>query len=199
MADQLTHRFREGWVMLRRGFEFAELDYYIPKMSLVYVYSERPIYKMRIKDEYWERLNTIEAREARIPEFLRTNDMQSEWEPTDDEQYEEYNGEMVQTLFSGNLTKFYPKEYTETDITKYQNREDFHKCFKLRKNDEMYLKQEAMVNKVHYLCSRGMSREHAELYASPASKHSVWYEPTDVIKEYFKHFEPLKDLRGMEI
>lgn len=195
--DKLTHRFKEGWALLRRPFNFAELDYTIPKLSLVYVYSERPVYKMRIKSEYWKRLNKEEERLLRLPGFLNTgleDRLQEEFGPTPNEQYETYEGEIVQTLFSGNLTKFYPEEYTVTDIKDYQNRPGFHELYKLRKNDPKYLKQSAIVDMVHYLCSRGMSRQHAELYASSAAKHSVWYEPTEQIQQMFSNINPLKKI-----
>lgn len=195
--DQINKRFSEGWVMLRRDFDFAELDYTIPKLSLVYVYSERPVFKMRIKDEYWKRLNQEEERILRLPGFLNTgleDRLEEEFGPKSDEQYETYEGEIVQTLFDGNLTKFYPEEYSQTQIRKYQQRPDFHHCFNLRTNDKLYLKQQAIVDQLHYLQSRGMCREDAELYVSAAAKHSVWYEPTKQIQAFFEGFEPLKQI-----
>lgn len=190
--DSLNIRFHEGWIMLRRGFDFAELNYHIPKLSLVYVYSDRPIFKKHVKEEYYEELEREAQKFESLPDWLQvTTDIGDEIIP-DDMQYEEYEGEVVQTLFSGHLTRFFPGEYQVTTIQKYQELDDFHLAYNLRKNDEMYLKQKEIADRVHYLMSRGMSRKTAELYVSASAKHAVWFSPSEEVQEIFEGFEPCK-------
>lgn len=189
--EKIEKRFNEGWAMLRRSFDFYELAATLPKLSLVYVYSERSVFRNRIRASYFKSQEFNENFWSSVPNWMQVqmdNDIHVPKEAT----YETYEGEIVKTVVEGVTVKLYPEEYTPVDMLQYTTTPNFHPHYALHKNDRFYLKRNDIKNKIHYLTSRGMSRELAIFYVSSLAKHAVWFKPCQALQEEFKDWEPCK-------
>jgi hypothetical protein len=186
-------RFNQGWVMLRRGFDFANFPEFIPKLSLVYVYSEKSIHHREVSQEYFDKKDPYSKLFANVPDWMQVA-MNTDVHVPPEYTKEVYDGEQVQTYFKEHLTRFYPEEYQSIDMLKYATMPDFHRYYELQKNDEMYIHRKDLQDQIHYLTSRGMSRETAEFYVSVNAKHAVWYRPSIPLQVEFHGWEPCKYL-----
>lgn len=183
-------RFKEGWIMITRPFQFAETGP-IQKMSIFYAYSERPTYHEILSDAAKAEIETIENQSSL---FSRKILGQSHQNFIDDSvgvvlerpsSYEEiYDGEIVQIYIGETVVRLFPDEYkilTEEKVSDYMSREGFH----MVKNSELLTTLKDFLNQKHYLQSRGVTEKAAERMVSPLFRAMVYYKPYFELLEMF--------------
>ena len=55
------HKFREGWIMLKRPFKFGELSKPLQKMTVLYAFSEKPIITMELNAKGIEEMEILKG------------------------------------------------------------------------------------------------------------------------------------------
>jgi len=182
-------KFREGFIMLKRPFQFAELKEPLQKFTILWAYSERPVVKNELtdlaKDEidliknhtkrlgFWSQEDREEFIENKIEQILNTNKSYSEL----------YEGEVVQAYVDNVMCRFYPSEYSIVDANKLfeiMQEEGYHTICSpaLEKLNEFR-------TNVHYITSRGVDKETAKRWISMGYKSFVMYKPYYQLLELF--------------
>lgn len=172
-------KFREGFIMLLRPFDFAELKNPLQKLTILWAYSEQPVLRDVLKPQAREKIDEICERPNMS--FLRKEDRE-EWindqikkicdNPSSHEKL--YEGEIVQTYVDGQLCRFYPDEYkilTKERLAEIMEEEGYHVIL----GDVKSLKD--FNDKSHYLQSRGVSKNIADKWASLSFHSLVMYKP----------------------
>lgn len=174
-------RFKEGFIMLKRPFAFAELKTPLQKFTIVWAYSEKPKERKVISDLGKAKAEEVENSASPIG-FFKPEDRE-EWIEKQiekiykDSKYNEtiYEGEIVQTYIEGQLCRFYPDEYTiisQEKLTDIMSEEGYHTIL-----DPAINKLSDFRTKKHYLQSRGVSEHIANKWASLSYKELVIYKP----------------------
>lgn len=199
-------KFKEGWVMLKRPFDFAELSKPLQKMTILYAYSEKPIVNMvlnekglqELKDlnKAWNKKGNLGTLSIKNPYSLRFGESEKDYEDRmrrylDDiyRKYstkEVYKGEIVQCYVEKQLCRFYPEEYTNI------SRETFEyllSCpdeeYSLEIQNQNVFKIKEIRDKIHYIQSRGISKNMATKMVSENVKDAVIFRPGEAILEMF--------------
>jgi hypothetical protein len=175
------NKFREGYIMLLRPFDFAELRNPLQKLTILWAYSEQPITKKILKPAAREQADLIEnsapmfmlggkeAKENWIEiELERLFDQKESWEML-------YEGEVVQCTVEGQTCRFYPDEYRIMDkerLFEIMQEEGYHTIIA---NELKEIKE--FKDKVHYLQSRGVKKNIAEKWSTLAYGPMVMYKP----------------------
>jgi hypothetical protein len=190
MKPEVASRFREGWIMLFRPFEFAELDYPLQKLTVVYAFSEEPKYEyegnpkfLELQRSYWEneRKYAFEDEDA----YERRTEIDLNAALKVHPPIKKYIGEIVQVSLRATEVRLFPDEYkiledqNLTDLLEEDSGYTSHVVF-----PEM-LKQNHVQNLIFYCLQRGISKETSIKMASISLKHAVFLKPRREILEMF--------------
>jgi hypothetical protein len=182
-------KFKEGFIMLNRGFQFAELKYPLQKFTILWAYSEQPVIERSLSKEAIEEIETIQ----------NTSSPFGFWTSTDRDDFlqkkidnvlnaeKSYNklhiGDIVQTYVDGALCRFFPNEYSIIDATKLfeiMQEDGYHTiCSPALEKIPDFLKN------VHYIKSRGVDDETARRWVTLGYKDLVIYKPYYQLLELF--------------
>lgn len=194
-------KFREGWIMLLRPFRFAELSKPLQKMTIVWAYAERPVIEKELNDKGKELKKELDDNYGKVSTIFENSPMrkstfetESNYHDRIEQEYnrifqyyntkELYKGEIVQTYIEGNLTRFYPEEYSIISKETFEAviNEPTHDL--VVNNPSVYQLLDVKT-KVHYLQSRGISEERAKLWVSSSLKDNVYFTPCQELLEIF--------------
>jgi hypothetical protein len=181
MIINAKQKFREGFIMLLRPFDFGDLDQPLQKFTILWAYAERPVTREVITQAGLEKADEIENTSNPIG-FWSGKD-RDEWigkeieKVFQDPKYREtqYEGEIVQATIDGQLCRFYPGEYSiigPEKLTDLMQEEGYHTILNpaIEKLPDFKRKQ-------HYLRSRGVSKAVASKWASVTFRDLVIYKP----------------------
>lgn len=200
------NKFREGWVMLLRPFDFAELSKPLQKMTILYAYSEQPIVNMVLNEkgvQELEDLNEAWDKKGKIGIFggskiygIRFGESEEDYDDRmgrylDDiyRKYstkEDYKGEIVQCYVEKQLCRFYPDEY---NVISRETFEHLLSCdeneYKIEIEDSKYFDLKSIKEKIFYIQSRGIPKDIATKMNSVEAKDAVIFRPQEAILEMF--------------
>jgi len=182
-------KFKEGFIMLNRGFQFGELKHPLQKFTILWAYSEQPVIEKELSKEAIEEIELIE----------NTTPVLGFWTSKDREDFlqkkidgvlnaeKSYNklhmGDIVQTYVDGVLCRFFPNEYSIIDSTKLfeiMQEDGYHTiCSPALEKIPDFLKN------VHYIKSRGVDDETARRWVTLGYKDLVMYKPYYQLLELF--------------
>lgn len=175
------NKFREGFIMTKRPFRFAEMRNPIQAFTILWAYSEQPKIRLELTEVAREKIEEIEF--ATNPHGFFSSEHRQEWMmkemdriTNNPKSYDQvYLGEIVQTFVDGQLIRLYPDEYTvvtSDKLTEIMQEEGYHAvCTK------GLFEIEDFRNKTHYLQSRGIPSHIANKWASMSYKELVYYKP----------------------
>jgi hypothetical protein len=208
-------RFREGWITLQKGFEFAELSKPLEKMTILYAYSEKPIIEYELSDEGREKLEEFNilsgksifagGRSAYVKRYGEEQDafdmrMVEEFDKIykEFETEERYIGQVVQCVVEDVMCRFYPDEYNITGRDTFEHiltSDDFTMDIE---NDVPFQLAEIKL-KLFYIMSRGIDESMAKRMASAGMKDSVIFRPgPGVLQMFCRQWDILdKDMREL--
>lgn len=183
-------KFREGWIMTQRPFDFGDLkDYPIQKFTLFYAYSQESLFNQVLSEETYKEIDTIENDVGRLTfRFEETR------EKVKEELIERlldspksynrvYQGDIVQIRYYGHYISLYPDEYkiiSDERLFEILQEDGYHA---LLNNSLKNLKD--FKDKTHYLQSRGVSKHVSDKWASQTYKDLVYYKPYRELLEMF--------------
>jgi hypothetical protein len=182
-------KFREGFIMLKRGFDFADLDEPLQKFTILWAYSERPVVKNVLTEYAKEEIDLIQNQSH--PLAFWDNEQKEEYISrkidsilSSSKAYSElYEGEIVQAYVNNVMCRFYPDEYTIVDS---------NKLFEIMQEEGYHtvcapaLEELAEFKKLtHYIMSRGVDKRTAMRWVSMGYKSFVMYKPYYELLEYF--------------
>lgn len=180
MIDART-RFKEGFVMVMRPFQFENLRNPIQKFTILWAYSEKPKIRKELTESAKEETDLI-GNASFGPRFMTTKEKEEYVEKEVERVFrnpknweETYIGEVVQTYIDGQLVRLYPGEYNIIDKAKLQEileEEGYHAVC----SRGLYELKEFR-DKQHYLRSRGITKGIANKWASASYKELVYYKP----------------------
>jgi hypothetical protein len=191
-------KFREGFIMLQRPFDFADLKNPLQKFTILWAYSERPIIKNVLTKEGREKLELIENSSNPIS-FWNKEEKEKRLEREieyvmNNPKYHEplYEGEIVQVYVEGKLCRIYPDEYTiisKERLNEIMVEEGYHVVC----DNALYLLKD-FTDKKHYLQSRGVSERVAKKWASLSYGSLVMYKPYyELLKMFCRPYEIIAD------
>lgn len=180
-------RFRQGFIMLKRPFDFHELKNPLQQFTILWAYSERPIEREVLNEAGKEKVEEITNR-AKGPWSMRRTILGGEAELdeyiarevdviTSNKMYltKEYEGQVVQAYVDGHMCRFYPDEYSivgPDKLTEILAEDGYHAII-----SPGLEKQQEFIDKRHYLQSRGVSKRVAEKWASSSFGEMVIFKP----------------------
>ncbi len=173
--------FREGFIMTKRPFKFANMNNPIQAFTIVWAYSERPQIRPELTKTAIEKIEEIEFATNPIG-FWNAKDredwMEREIKGVVDnpKSYDPiYLGDIVQTYIDGELIRLYPEEYsiiTEEKLAEIMQEEGYHAVF-----TEGLIGIKDFRDKLHYLKSRGVDSHTASKWAALSFKSLVYFKP----------------------
>jgi hypothetical protein len=191
MIIDAKNKFREGFIMLLRPFQFAEMQNPIQKLTIVYAYAEQALFEDRLTGKA---LKEIKDLENHSPMFCRDRYISESVEeyqdriltkiynsPTNHEKV--YKGEIVQAVVDGQTCRFYPEEYNlinQEHLQEIMAEEGYHAIVASGLD-----KIKAYADALHYLRSRGLSEAIAKKWASLPFKDLVYFKPYYELLEMF--------------
>lgn len=191
-------KFREGFIMTKRPFKFANMKNPIQAFTIVWAYSEQPQIHPELTKTAREKLDEIEFATNPIGFFSAVQ--REEWIQKEidkvlrnQKNYDPvYLGEIVQTFIDGELIRLYPDEYTIVDADKLaeiMEEEGYHAvCTK------GLLDIADFRDKTHYLQSRAIPAHIANKWASMGFKELVYYKPYyELLKMFCRDHEIYAD------
>lgn len=174
-------KFREGFVMVMRPFQFTELRNPIQKFTIIWAYAEQPKIVRELTETAKEEVDLIEN-QSHGPRFFTSKDKEEYIQREIERVYanpkswnENYKGEIVQTYIDGQLIRLYPDEYNIVSKEKLQEimeEEGYHAVC----SRGLYELKDFR-DKAHYLKSRGVPKHIANKWASMSFKELVYYKP----------------------
>jgi hypothetical protein len=174
-------KFREGFVMIMRPFQFGELSNPIQKFTIVWAYSEQPKIVKELTQTGKEKVDVI-LNESHGPRFLTEKDKNDYIDSQIEKVYENsknwnenYKGEIVQTYIDGQLIRLYPDEYniiSKEKLHEIMGEDGYHAVC----SRGLYGIKEFR-DQAYYLKSRGVSKHNANKWASVTFKEMVYYKP----------------------
>jgi len=182
-------KFREGFIMLQRPFDFIELKSPLQKFTILWAYSEQPVTKVVLNSDGKEELDLIENSSNPLG-FWNQEDKEKYLQKEIDYIYSHkkyletlYEGEIVQAYVEGQLCRFYPDEYTivsKEKLNEIMLEEGYHVVC-----DNSLFEIKDFKDKKHYLQSRGVSERVARKWASLSYGNLVMYKPYYELLEMF--------------
>lgn len=175
------NKFREGFIMTKRPFKFANMKNPIQAFTIMWAYSEQPQIRPELTQTAREKLEEIEF--ATNPHGFFSKTQREEWMENEmkkiienPKSYDQiYLGDVVQTYIDGELIRLYPDEYTIVDADKLaeiMEEEGYHAVCTRGLLDVADFR-----DKTHYLQSRGVPAHIANKWASMSYKELVYYKP----------------------
>ena len=195
-------KFREGWIMLLRPFDFGNLSKPLQKLTILYAYSEKPIIEIQLNDKGKTELEL--ASSLYNKEFVITQ-ASSNWRKRfqeSDEDYEErfcrmidrvyaeqstvefYKGEIVQCYVENQLCRFYPHEYSIISQETFDHVLTAEE-YSMDIESKTHFLRKDVAETLHYVRSRGIDKTLAERMASAGAKDAVIFRPWQELLEYF--------------
>lgn len=181
------NKFKEGYIMLLRPFDFANLDRPLQQFTILYAYAEQPKFSYKIDPRVNEEFKDIKYRVR-----FRLGDDKEEYLS---ERYEEllrkypdkktYEGEVVQSIVDGELCKFFPDEYSIIDKQKFSEVIYDDIAYKLDIQDETIYHH--VKDQIYYAQTRGISKDMATRIASFNVHDAVILRPTIHLLDEFLH------------
>jgi hypothetical protein len=173
------NKFREGFIKLKRPFEFDELESPIQKFTILWAYSEKPLFTKSLTEKARERISNIDRTSYLGSSFFEAPDRkEKEIEKViyDQGSYDEiYKGDVVQCFVEGKMCRFFPDEYsilTMGEMSDTMQEEGYHVIC----NPSIYSVQ-AFKDRAHYIQSRGIDSHIAKKWAGLYFKDLVVYKP----------------------
>ena len=190
---KIKDRFREGWIILKRSFKFAELEKGIEKMTILYAYSDKPMLKMVLSKEGEELIDSLKGMEGKslftggdVNFVKRYGESQDDYDKRMVEEYDRiiklhstvelYEGQIVQAEVSNVMCRFFPDEYSVI------GRDTFEHI--MTSSDYDMIIQDGMPytlpdtkNKLFYIMSRGVNKTIAERMVAKDFKDAVLFDP----------------------
>jgi hypothetical protein len=183
------NKFREGFIMLNRPFDFDELKNPLQKMTILWAYTEQPIFEKELSNAAKERIEELNN----VPGMFKTTN------PWDSESYVDkhiksvyeseasydnlYKGDIVQTYVDGQLCRFNPDEYTimsQEKMAEILQEEGYHAIC-----HPILLKEKSFIERKDYIKSRGLDDRTAAKWAGITFKDAVIYKPYFQLLEMF--------------
>lgn len=200
---EIKARFNEGWVMLLRDFDFAELTCRLNKLSFVYVYGHSTLYTRVLNKKGLDKINApltpmqknLMALHDKFGSYWgddETDDFIRIDEATETEQI--YRGEKAYTVIEGEKCFFYPEEYSIVNPREIFKTETHLGAYRLQVEDPHWNSSKEIRDQIHYLNSRGIKKELAEKVVGFTAKHNVWYKPGEELIKEFEGIEPLQQI-----
>lgn len=193
------NNFREGYILLQRSFKFAEMEFGIPKFSILYAYIERPLFEDEINERGQSSLEEIDASRS----FMGGNykfkkgiyEKEEDYNKRISEEYDfilkdpkNFNkihiGNMVQTTIDGVNCSFFPDEYKVIEFETLSE-SIYGDEYLMITPDEKIFNMPEMQNKIFYLQSRGISKKKAQKLSSFGLKDLVMYFPHPELQKMF--------------
>jgi hypothetical protein len=175
------NKFREGFIITLRPFDFLELKNPIQKFTILWAYSEQPKTIKELTETAKEEIDLI-VNNVYGPRFFTREEKDEYIEQQINKVYgdsknwnECYKGEIVQTYIDGQLIRLYPDEYnivSKDKLTEIMSEEGYHAVC----SRGLYEIKDFR-DKTHYLQSRGVSKHIANKWASMGFKEMVYYKP----------------------
>lgn len=180
-------KFREGYIRLKRPFEFAELDEPLQELTVLYAYAEKPVFTKVLTDQARQVIDQI----SRKPYWGSLVDKQNYIDQQveivlgmDGSHKEEYEGEIVQCYVGKTLCRFYPDEYSilsEEALQVLYDEEGYHVMVN---NDALY-SLPSVKDRMFYCQSRGIDKNTALRWAVKGMKELVYFKPYFQLLELF--------------
>lgn len=207
MTINAKNSFKEGWIMLHQPFEFGELSKPIQMKTVLYAYSERPLFDIELTPEGREILDHAAEVFNYASPFSGGAELvggyrwgkyigedQDKYEDRFVSQYDEitkqhcivevHKGNAVQCFIEKQTARFYPKEYSVLSRESFETVLNSDDYFFMVENEEAF-NYKHIQDKVHYLKSRGVPKHLAERFSSAEMKDNVWFKPKPPILSMF--------------
>lgn len=192
------NNFREGHIMLQRPFKFYELDYGIPKFSILYAYIEKPLFEDELNGRGREALDEVNSGREFFGSHKFKKGLYEKEEDYNTRVEQEYNsilkdrknlerthiGNMVQTTINGVNCSFFPDEYK---VINFESLSEliYGDEYLMVTLDEKIFKLPEMEDKIFYLQSRGISKTKAQKLSSFTLKDLVMYYPHPELQKLY--------------
>lgn len=189
------HKFREGWIVLKRPFRFAELGNPLQNLTILYAYSEKPMIELGLTEKGEEELKIANENIGKGIGYIGAEGQY--WRKRfgeDDDDYsvrineqlsllfrnhktiENYIGEIVQCYIEGQMCRFFPGEYNIISQELFEEvlqGDDYF--FKIESPGAFNMKE--IRDKVHYIQSRGIPLDKAKQLSSAGLKDNIYFKP----------------------
>lgn len=201
---EAKNRFREGWIMLLRPFDFAELSKPLQKMTILYAYSEQPIISYTLNEKGLKEMKDLNYYSSGSSVTKGHHAIYSKRFGEDDETYElrlanaadkiyrdyakveNYKGQIVQCYVEKQLCRFYPDEY---NVISRETFEHLLSCdeqeYKIEIEDQKFFDLKSIKERLFYIQSRGINKDLAKKMSSKEAKDAVIFRPQEAILEMF--------------
>lgn len=191
MIIDAKNKFREGFIMLKRPFEFGDMKNPIQKLTIVYAYSERPVLENRLTDKAIEEIENLHNRGTFMNPTRFFNETHEDYlERKLEEIYNIpsnfeniYKGDIVQCLIEGQMCRFYPDEYniiSQEKLNEIMSEEGYHAIVTPGLENI-----KAYKDTLHYIQSRGVSEAIAKKWAGLSFKDLIYFKPYYSLLEVF--------------
>ena len=183
-------RFREGYIILTRSFDFGDLPTPLHKLSIFYAYSDRPMIERILTEEALETLREIDADDTRYQQSYRLPTSHRGVVAAEQVYDDVYQGEVCQIYVHGKMVRLFPGEYTVLT----QERVYFileSGGYHVVTEPQLAGLKEFLV-KTHYFRSRGVDLATAERMITPQFKGLVYYKPYRRLLTIFER-QPIPD------
>lgn len=196
-------RFVEGWVMLLRPFSFVELKEPLQKMTILYAFSDEPVYETELTSEGRAIMSYIHGQIGKP--FGLSTEANNIWrrgsgEKNDDlydyridrqleievrkHQEKRYIGQKIIVMINGVECKFFPEEYNtiSKETLEYLPSAEEYEIEVLNKNG---LADKVISDRLYYIRTRGISEKDALRMIAPGLKDSAIFRPTSDLLNHF--------------
>lgn len=196
--------FREGWIMLKRPFEFHELSNPLQKLTLLYAFADRPIIRLKLDEKGMELYQDYLDNYGKPPSVTGgksiwnklLNESENEYELRverdlnnlykNHQRIEIYEGHMVQCYVEGQLCKFYPEEYSIIGPDTFQMAVEGEEYLMKVENENVF-QMEEIKNKIFYMRQRGVPLDKSKKWSSSSLKDSIYFKPRMELLEMFAY------------
>ena len=198
------HKFREGWIMLKRPFAFAGLSKPLQKMTILYAFSEKPIITMELNAKGIEKMKILNENYGKPIGSISGDHRYRIRFGEDEESYEyrmdkyaaqiiqehstqeNYQGEIVQCYVEGEVCRFYPEEYS---IISKETFDHLLTCddqeYTIDVESEEIFETKALKERLFYIRSRGIPKGKAMKMNCGEARDAVIFRPGQAILEMF--------------
>lgn len=185
-------KFREGYIMTLRPFEFSGLKNPIQKLSIFWAYTERSLFKTQLTPENQEKAE--ELYHTPISSFTKqyVQEALDKLYNTSSNYEELHIGDIVQIEIDNQLVRLYPDEYqilSRESIQEAIEEDGYHTIC-----DKRLFEIKDFTDKYFYLTSRGVTKSIALKWASLGYKDLVYYKPCyELLKMFCRDSEIFPD------
>lgn len=195
------NKFREGYILIKAPFKFVKLKEPVQQHTIVWAYSEQPLLRKKLTDKAFLEIDSLIHEDTFMNSRIPFGKDPEEWRNeqinqvySSNQSYENiYEGDIVQATVNNQTTRFYPEEYSiinSEKISTLLEEEGYHAVC----SPGLY-SIKSFIDKVHYLRSRGISKNIAEKWASIGYKDLVYYKPYyELLKQFSRPVHIYPDL-----